>query len=61
MKTINEELKKIGFPDDLLKVMSNSEYLEEYEIEINDFHFQDYENRIVSSIDVSINEEIGIN
>jgi cyanate lyase len=57
MKTLEDELKGLGFSDDLVKVMRTYEYLNVQGMNVEDFHFQDYENGMVSSADISINEE----
>lgn len=57
MKTLDDELKKLGFSDDLVSAVNKSEYLDVQGIKVEEFHFQDYENGIITSTNVSINDE----
>lgn len=56
MKTLEEELRNVGYSEDFVKVIKNTEDFNFHEIKISNDSFQLYENHVVSSTELDVTD-----
>ena len=58
MKELNEELKELGFSDELIRVVNSTENLNNPSIDIRVEEFQTYEDTVISTNSAIVNTVI---
>lgn len=56
MNTLEEELRDVGYSDELVKVIKNAEDFNLQEINVSNVSFQLYENHVVSSTELDVTD-----
>ena len=56
MKTLEEELRDVGYSDELVKVIKNAEDFNLQEINVSNVSCQLYENHVVSSTELDVTD-----
>lgn len=56
MKTLEEELRDVGYSDELVKVIKNAEDFNLQEINVSNVSFQLYEIHVVSSTELDVTD-----
>lgn len=57
MNDLANELQNLGFSKDLIISISEAEQFGKYDINVDDISYQSYDNEIVSSTELEVNQE----
>lgn len=57
MDDLAKELQSLGFSKDLIISISEAEQFGKYDINVDDISYQSFDNEIVSSTELEINQE----
>ena len=57
MNDLANELQNLGFSKDLIISISEAEQFGKYDINVDDISYQSYDNEIISSTELEVNQE----
>ncbi len=57
MNDLDKELQNLGFSKELIISISEAEQFGKYDINVDDISYQSYDNEIISSTELEVNQE----